>query len=132
MTTAISVYQTSDGRILYSDEIADGTTPSLGAELAYIAGAYDGGEYYVSGGVAAVRPILVDDGAEYTLMGDGTTTQTIALVSGTKVIHDHTTYTSSGSETLQIRGRIDGDFEFEIIPPFPYQDATITVSIDAV
>lgn len=133
MSFAYTVYQTSDGKILLDTEAEDGVTPTLSGGQAYILGAYDGRDFYVSGGVATPRPALIEDGSDVVIPADNSTTTLIASMPiGTMVVQGSDVRTSTVVEALQVRGVISGKFEFSIIPPFPYQDATVTVIIDAV
>lgn len=128
----ISVYQTSDGQILYSDEIAEGAAPELDTGEDFIDGEYDGALYYVVDGAATDRPKLVDDDEAYTLDADGVSVLSIPLIDGTTVYYGDTETVSSGSEALQVRSAIAGDFVFQILPPWPYVEAEITVTSDVV
>lgn len=128
----ISIYQTSDGRILRTDEIGEDETPDLETGESFVDGEYDGAQYYVVAGVATDRPQLVDDDDILTLPADGSTVLTIPLINGTTVFYGDTETVSSGSESLQVRSAITGDFVFQISPPWPYVEAEITVTSDAV
>ncbi|MDH6265545.1 hypothetical protein M2360_000935 [Rhizobium sp. SG_E_25_P2] len=128
----ISIYQISDGRVLYSEEIGEDETPELEAGEAWLDGEYDGALYYVVDGAATDRPQLVDDDRDYTLDADGVTVLTIPLVDGTTVYYGDTESVSSGTESLQVRSAIAGDFTFQILPPWPYVEAEIVVTSDVV
>ena len=133
MAVDISIYDTSTGEILYTDEMENETdTPDLDPGTDFVLGEEDGNLVYIVAGVATDRPVIIEDGSLFSLMNDGVDSVVIDLIDGTEVIYAGESYISVGTEQLIIKGTIVGDFDFEIYPPFPYQDAIITVSIDAV
>lgn len=130
----VTIYRTSNGEILRWDDIIDGVPPTTVTGEAYINDYWDAETQYISGAAAVDRPYidetLVD--AEVYSIAPGETLS-FTSINGTKVVdHDtNQTFTTSGTEPIQVTGSIDIEFDLTIQPPFPYQTARITVIINA-
>lgn len=130
----ITIFETASGQIVDTDEIEAEEEPTLEPGQDYVEGEFDGDTIYLPAGVETDRPVVDEtliDGEVYMInFGE---TLTFALVAGTEVtdVDSGQTFVSVGSETLQISSEINGEFEFAVTPPFPYQAALFTVIVDA-
>lgn len=131
----ITIYETATGEITETSTYDEPDAPVMDAGFSFIAGLYSPKEFYVSGGVAVERPEIVQDGAIFAAENNNVVVTLITgMPIGTLVTCDPSDleFTSTIVEDLQIQSELDGVYTFEVIPPFPYQDATITVNIGAV
>ncbi len=131
----ITLYDSS-GFFTQSYDLQPGDTPSPPVGGGYVAGGYDGEQYYYLTGVATVRPSVTDE-VLFTIHSDNTETVVVPssgnLPTGT-VVTDYetgTTYTAGASETFQFKSQINGEWKFLLEPPFPYKETEITVRADA-
>lgn len=131
----VTTYHTATGKILLVTYRVDGVNPTLGVGESLIDGHYDGDEMYISSGVPTFRPTLLEitDGSnEVHIDLQVGVNQTIisnmpvgTIVSTEDDFYDVTTVV----ENLDIRAERMGEFDFEIIPPFPYIALNFTVVI---
>lgn len=116
----ITIYLTATGEIVGPSYKENGVVPALEPGQAAIDGGWDADEYWVSGGVATPRTVLIEDGALVELEVSVSPQTVIAsLPAGTEVSADGFYGVTSSAEPLTVLAGRAGEFEIEIIPPFP-------------
>lgn len=91
-------------------------------------------EYYIADPTATkvltLRPVLYDLSTE-VLETDGIDIIDFALPTGTVVIFDVTTWTSTAAEHFQMTSTILGNYEISFDPPWPYVPLVLEVQCNA-
>jgi len=126
----VSVYDDT-GQFTLQCELGDGETPDIPTGGGYVEGAINGDIYYVVGGVLTPRPSLLSD-FDFLVDADGVDEVSFSIPANTVVNHEGKTYFSSADELFVFKSSILGEWEFEILPPFPYIQNDIKVTAIAV